>query len=130
MIRGFTVRFPAEARDFVLARPSDTPRPGQPYFQLVPSALSPGVKRPKRDTYLHLMRRSRTHTLRWSILVSAHLSLAYLQICAWYTKWRESTSELHRPSDRRLSARLVPTVSKRGCRVARAADPYGRILGF
>jgi hypothetical protein len=35
-----------------------------------------------------------------------------------------------RPSDRRLSAKLMPTFADRGCRVVRATDPHGRILGF
>jgi hypothetical protein len=34
------------------------------------------------------------------------------------------------PSDRRLSAKLVPTFADRGCRVVSATDPHGRILGF
>jgi hypothetical protein len=46
------------------------------------------------------------------------------------TPWPESASELHRPSDRRFSAKLVPTFADRGCRVVSPADPYGRILGF
>jgi hypothetical protein len=32
----------------------------------------------------------------------------------------------YRPSDRRLSATLVPTFADRGCRVVSATDPYGR----
>jgi hypothetical protein len=32
-------------------------------------------------------------------------------------------SELYRSSDRRLSARLVPTVANRGCHVVSVADP-------
>jgi hypothetical protein len=39
-------------------------------------------------------------------------------------------AELYRPSDRRLSAKLVPTFADRGCHVVSATDPYGRILGF
>jgi hypothetical protein len=35
-----------------------------------------------------------------------------------------------RPTDRSLSAKLVPTFSDRGCRVVSATDPHGRILGF
>jgi hypothetical protein len=35
-----------------------------------------------------------------------------------------------RPSDRRLSAKVVPTFADRGCRVVSATDPHGRILGF
>jgi hypothetical protein len=35
-----------------------------------------------------------------------------------------------RPSDRRLSAKLVPTFADRGCCIVSTTDPYGRILGF
>jgi hypothetical protein len=34
--------------------------------------------------------------------------------------------QLTKPSDRRLSAKLVPTFADRGCRVVSATDPYGR----
>jgi hypothetical protein len=44
--------------------------------------------------------------------------------------WPESASELYRPSDRRLSAKLVLTFADRGCRVVSVTDPYGHILGF
>jgi hypothetical protein len=44
--------------------------------------------------------------------------------------WPESASELYRPSDRLLSAKLVPTFVDRGCHVVSVKDPYGRILGF
>jgi hypothetical protein len=46
------------------------------------------------------------------------------------TPWPESASELYRPSDRRLSANLVPTFADRGCHVVSVADPYVNILGF
>jgi hypothetical protein len=46
------------------------------------------------------------------------------------TPWPESASEIYRPSDGRLLANLVPNFAFRGCYVARAADPYSRILGF
>jgi hypothetical protein len=36
----------------------------------------------------------------------------------------ESASELYRLSDRRLSAKLVPTFADTGCRVVSATDPY------
>jgi hypothetical protein len=42
----------------------------------------------------------------------------------------QSASELYRPSDRSLSAKLVPTFADRGCHVLSTKDPYGRILGF
>jgi hypothetical protein len=38
-------------------------------------------------------------------------------------------TERYRPSDRRMSAKLVPTFAERGCRVVSATDPHGRILG-
>jgi hypothetical protein len=46
------------------------------------------------------------------------------------TPWPETASELYRPSDRRLSAKLVPTSADRGCNVISVTDPYGRFLGF
>jgi hypothetical protein len=46
------------------------------------------------------------------------------------TPWPESASKLFPPSDRRLSAKLVPTFADRGCHVVNMTDPYGRILGF
>jgi hypothetical protein len=44
--------------------------------------------------------------------------------------WSWSASELYRSSDRRLSAKLVPTLAGRECRVVSATVPHGRILGF
>jgi hypothetical protein len=41
-----------------------------------------------------------------------------------------SASKLYRPSDCRLSAKLVPTFADRGCHVVSVTDSYGRILGF
>jgi hypothetical protein len=41
------------------------------------------------------------------------------------TPWPESASELYQPSDRRLSAKFVPTVADRGCHVVSLTDPYG-----
>jgi hypothetical protein len=46
------------------------------------------------------------------------------------TPLSESASELYRPSDRRLSAKWLPTFADRGCHVVIVTDPYGRILGF
>jgi hypothetical protein len=44
--------------------------------------------------------------------------------------WPESKIELCRPSDRRLSAKLVQTFADSGCRMVSVADPYGSILSF
>jgi hypothetical protein len=38
----------------------------------------------------------------------------------------KQASELYRPSDRRLSAKLVPTLADRGCHVVSATDPLSR----
>jgi hypothetical protein len=46
------------------------------------------------------------------------------------TQWPESASELYRPSDRRLLAKLVSTFADRGCHVVSVTDLYGLILGF
>jgi hypothetical protein len=45
------------------------------------------------------------------------------------TPWSKSANELYRPSDRRLSAKWLPTFADRECHVASMMDPYGRILG-
>jgi hypothetical protein len=42
----------------------------------------------------------------------------------------QSVSELYWLSDRRLSAKLVPTFADRGCCMVTTTDIYGRILGF
>jgi hypothetical protein len=42
----------------------------------------------------------------------------------------ESASELYRPSDRRLSAKLLPTFADSGCHEVSVTDPYGLILDF
>jgi hypothetical protein len=46
------------------------------------------------------------------------------------TLWPESARELYRPSDRRLSAKLMSMFSDRGCHVVSVTNPYGRNLGF
>jgi hypothetical protein len=46
------------------------------------------------------------------------------------TPWPEFASELYRPGDRSLWAKLVPTFADRGCHVVSATDPYSRILNF
>jgi hypothetical protein len=46
------------------------------------------------------------------------------------TPWPESASELYRPSDRRFSAKWLPTFADKRCHVVSVTDPYGHILGF
>jgi hypothetical protein len=42
----------------------------------------------------------------------------------------ESASELYRPSDSLLSAKLVPSFADRECHLFSVTDSYDRILGF
>jgi hypothetical protein len=42
----------------------------------------------------------------------------------------ESASEIYRPSDRCLSAKLVSAFADKECHVVSVEGPYGRILGF
>jgi hypothetical protein len=44
--------------------------------------------------------------------------------------WPEFASELYRPSDPRLSAKLVPTFANIECRVFSATDPYALFSVF
>jgi hypothetical protein len=46
------------------------------------------------------------------------------------TLWPESAGELYRRSDRRLPAKLVPTIPDRGCHVVSVTNPYVRNIGF
>jgi hypothetical protein len=46
------------------------------------------------------------------------------------TLWSVSASKLYQPSDRRLSAKLVPTSADRECHAVSVTDPYGFILSF
>jgi hypothetical protein len=67
-----------------------------------------------------------------------HLPAYNYSLCNWIqrpqtfkkTPWPEPASELYRPSDRRLSAKLVLTFADRGCHVVSVTEPHGRILGF
>jgi hypothetical protein len=48
----------------------------------------------------------------------------------FFPPWSESASELYRQSDRRFSAKWLPTFADKGCHVVSVTDPYSRILGF
>jgi hypothetical protein len=47
----------------------------------------------------------------------------------WY-QHKACATHFERPSDSRLSAKLLPTFADRGCRVVSVKDPYGSVLGF
>jgi hypothetical protein len=74
------------------------------------------------SSFLHLfLKKVVMVTLSWNIIT-------------WKKKtpWPYSASEIHvyRPSDRRLSVKLVSTFTDKGCHVVSAADPHGLILEF
>jgi hypothetical protein len=69
-----------------------------------------------------------SHVSGWNLLDNG-LSLLSLPWIFWPTPWPESASELYRPSDRRLSPKLVPNFVDIRCHVVSVTDPY-RILGF
>jgi hypothetical protein len=59
------------------------------------------------------------HCVRLSLILNSN-----------WTLWPWSASELYRLCDRLLSAKLLPTFADRECRMFRATDPHGCILGF
>jgi hypothetical protein len=64
------------------------------------------ISAPSRSIHTHTV-----HKLRWTI---SYEVLSLLSKQTKQTPWSESASELYRPSDRRLSAKLVPTFANRG----------------
>jgi hypothetical protein len=91
--------------------------------------------------------RTHAHTLVTSVTVLPSISARTAQktqflivfaschrnvlLCLSVNKKRtQSTSELYRQSNLRLSAKLVPTFTYSGCHVVNMTDPYGRNLGF
>jgi hypothetical protein len=64
------------------------------------------------------------------VFVSRQRTVVYLRKLTKLTPWPQSASELYRPSNRRLLAKLLLTSADRGCHVVSVTDPYGRILGF
>jgi hypothetical protein len=64
------------------------------------------------------------------IEVSTELWILLLLLLLLLTPWPEPARELCRPSDKRLSAKLVPPFADRGCQVVSVTDPYDRNLSF
>jgi hypothetical protein len=66
------------------------------------------------------------------VTVGKHFSKSrnLIHVITKKTPWSESASELYRPSDRRLSAKRLPTFVDIVCHVVSVTDPYGRILDF
>jgi hypothetical protein len=84
--------------------------------------------------FLSTQQPSRDPRTVWTSVTIANLAIRY----NWKVTGARLTSAdfgiaLHvryRPSDRRLSTKLVPTLADKECLVISAKDPYGRILGF
>jgi hypothetical protein len=74
-----------------------------------------------QEKQTHTWKAELTLSLVPNVFISSHTDLG---------QWSESASELYRPSDRRLSAKLVSTFADRGCRVVSVTDPYGCIIGL
>jgi hypothetical protein len=95
----------------------------------VPSIYSPKL----RTQSWNLEESKSSHTTKNNKPTSLIFIIAYINIYKQQTKqtpWSESASELYRPSDRRLSAKLVPTFADRARHVVSVTDPQGCILGF
>jgi hypothetical protein len=99
-----------ERRDYGRRDPSRRPR-GTLYLQtLALTSLTSGG-------------RSRTQVTEFSLSQQLYKK-------AQKTPWSESASELYKPNDRHLSAKLMPKFVDRGCHVVNVMDPHARILGF
>jgi hypothetical protein len=72
-----------------------------------------------RTTYLEYFEISAVYRVNWATL-RAHCDTKKR------TPWFQSANELYRPSDCRLSAKLVSTLADRGCRVVSATNNHGR----
>jgi hypothetical protein len=89
-----------------------------------------------RRTLEHVcvLRNSTAAEQKRSVLGSNPIFPHPLQSCLKITKKLNSVAwareRTFRPSDRLLSAMLVPTFADRGSHVVSATDPYGRNLGF
>jgi hypothetical protein len=66
----------------------------------------------------------------WRLVLGLVCSRPRWDQCQTQTPWSESASEVYRPSDRRLSAKWLPTFADKGCHVVSVTDPYDRTLGF
>jgi hypothetical protein len=75
-------------------------------------------------------RRYITHTCQLTFNVLSGVIAQMTKQKLKQTPWPESTSKVYRPSDHRLSAKLVPTFADRGCHAISVMNTYGRILGF
>jgi hypothetical protein len=89
------------------------------------SQWSPGIRNETSSPIRMLRSRVQIPLEAWMpgrAFIQVVLPAVYKQTKNKRTPWPESTSELYRPSDRRLSEKLVPPFANRGCRVVSATD--------
>jgi hypothetical protein len=92
--------------------------------QLTVRTLLP-IREQKHIPISHILRLGLWSTSTWITLGPINLKKQNKQ-----TPWLYSVSVLYRPSDRRLSAKLVATLADRGCRVVSATYPQAVNFGF
>jgi hypothetical protein len=104
------------------------------------------MKRPEREANHLSSSNSKVNTTYYHIPISPRFHAVFCfyrtfhnatsgQITYWIRferkwHWPESATELYRPSDRRLSAKLMPTFADRGCHVVSVTEPHSRIVAF
>jgi hypothetical protein len=87
---------------------------------LVEASQEPAVSYPGSKTHSTALKIEAVYSSETSVNLTTHHGFTYKQTnsVAWVRK-----RELYRPNDRRLSAKLVPTLAGRGCRVVSATNP-------
>jgi hypothetical protein len=78
---------------------------------------------------IHLRYVARMREYKYKKSLRLRTSFEILNIDKKIIPWPESASEIYLPSDRHLSAKLVPNFADRGCNVVSMTDPYGHTLG-
>jgi hypothetical protein len=130
-----------------ISQPSGPPRP----VTSMENSLGPEMHSDKRQYYkraelreprsigpkripgrpAHILRATSMDPSSWDRMSQEEVSVLWEVIVSGHSKqkknpWLQPASELYLPSDRRLSAKLVPTLADRGCRVVSAANTHRR----
>jgi hypothetical protein len=86
----------------------------------------------EKEGHMNTLQRSFSHSVVTKILchnISGYIIIIIIIIII-ITPWLLLAGELYRPSERRLSAKLVPTFADRGCHMVSVTDHYSCINGF
>jgi hypothetical protein len=111
--------------DHILLSHLSLPQPGGPRIYIPQEQGDPVIP---LGTGFPLRRLLRLTGLRWRYSNPPPHRLNKFPAFIGESSWPELASELYRPSDRRLSAKLVPTLAAKRCHVVSVTGPYGRIL--